>query len=234
MSDKEQIDQFIQDVYLTRYNRRLENLTDTDGVEEITKTIRWTNTFLDEFEKETDWNFVRDNDKQIGIITVAAQIFNLPVDVRKLVVDEDRPLILTSADGTIITRFEVVEPNQITRRDSSLTPDRVTMVKGKLVFSRPFKTHEIGAKVVTDTVDKIPRLATDDATLFETMVDHYQLLVLGVAKNATLPDIVQGGLSPSFVQKYGDELLKAIAENNASSVADQVVTEDMGSIGGIY
>lgn len=236
MTPQQRLDQFIQDVYLTRYNRRLESLTDTDGLEEVVKTIRWTNTFLQEFEKEADWQFVRDDDKEIATIASAIQVISRPSDVRKLVVDEDRPVIITSADGTIISRFEVVEPNQITRRANWPTPERVTVVGNKIVFSRSFTTNEIGAKIYADTISRIPPLVQTpvDVAPLDTMTDHYQLLVLGVAKNATLPDIVQGGLSPSFVQKYGDELLKAIAENNVSAVGDEVVTEDLSSIGGIY
>src|SRR5688500_12911810 len=101
MTDQEKLDQFVQDVYLTRYNRFLDDITDEDGVAEVAKTIRWTNTFLDELESETDWNYVRENDEDLGIISTATQVFELPEEVRKLVVDVERPLILMF-DGAIV------------------------------------------------------------------------------------------------------------------------------------
>lgn len=240
MTDEERLNQFVQDVYLTRYNRLIDDITDEDGQIEVAKTLRWANMFLDEIESEKnpdgspiDWLWTRTNDNTFGTIATVSDIFDLPAGVRRIVINPERPLVLMFG-GSIISRYETVDANQITRRTVYPITDRVAVVKNKLVFSRPFKDYEIGAEVMADTIETLPRLVLSPINVDLLDVIPYQLLVLGTAKNAVLPDIVQGGLTPSFVQKYGDELDKAIAENNASSTADEVVRDDYSSIGGIF
>lgn len=243
MTDEEKINQFVQDVYLTRYNRFLDDITDEDGVAEVAKTIRWTNMFLDELERETDsdgrpinWSFVRENDVELGTVNSGMQTFDLDDDVLRLVVDEERPLTI-SFDGAVVSTWEVVGPNQITKRSTGDLGDRVTVVNRKLIFSRPAKDTEVGGTMIADVINNIPRLQDDDEITDVSTIDTvqpYQLLVLGVAKNATLPDIVQGGLSPSFVQKYGDLLDAVKRENQNSATADTAARDDYGYIGGIY
>jgi hypothetical protein len=50
----------------------------------------------------------------------------------------------------------------------------------------------------------------------------------------TLPDLVRGGTSPSFIQKYTNLLRKAVAENNASAAAFEVDRESLGFITGVW
>lgn len=238
MTPQELVNQFVKDVYLVRFNRPID-LTTTGGQTEVEKTLSFCRMFLQEIESEKNpdgtpinWNWARTNDQDLGEIATASQVFTLPDAVRRIVVDEDRPLVLMY-DGSIISKFEVVEPNQITRRrlDPSIE-DRVATVKRSLVFSRQFKDYEIGATVMTDTIEKLTPLSVDDVSVLDQV--PYQLLVLGTAKNSVRPDIVQGGLAPSFIEQYADELDKAIAENNATSTADSAVYEDFSGIGGVY
>lgn len=240
MTDEERIASFVQDLYLTRYNRQLDSTatTDEDYVAERDKIIRWSNMFADEIETETDfdgqpmnWNFMRDDDRDLGEILTTGTTFTLPAGVLRLAIDEERPLTVVQ-DGSIISRFDVVAANQITRR-SDATGDRVTVVGSTLVFSRRFNDTELSGHIIADVLDSIPRLTTIDARLITT-IKPYHLLILGVAKNATLPDIVQGGLSPSFTQKYENEIEKAKIVNNASSTADEYTSDDYSSIGGIW
>ena len=239
MTNQERVDQFVQDVYLVRFNKRLSSLTDNTGTEEVAKTLAFCRMFIKELESErnpdgtpVDWSFARTNDNDFGVISSASQIFELPDGVRRLVIDEDRPLVLMY-DGSIITKFGVVEPNQITRRrvDPSIE-DRVATVKRSLAFSRTFKDFEIGATVMADTIEDLPELSVSDVELLDMV--PYQLLVLGTAKNSVRPDIVQGGLAPSFIEQYADELDKAIANNNATTSGDSIVYEDLSGIGGVY
>lgn len=232
MSDEEVLQAFVQSVYLARYGRYLDDITDEDGVAEIAKTIDWTNQFLDELEEEADWQYVRENDKEIGTIASATDTFNLPEDARKLAVDENRPLVIMQ-DGSIVSEWDVVDPKNITERSSSVNQKRVTFVNNKIVFSRALNDQEIGGTVVADVINSIPRLAEDDVDILE-LVKPKQLLILGVAKNATLPDIVGGGLSPSFAQKYSDLLDKAKMENDAAAVAVTAIRDDYSHIGGVY
>jgi len=238
MTNEQLVQQFVKDVYLVRFNRPLD-VTTTGGQTEIEKTLSFARMFLNEIESEKNpdgtpinWNWARTNDNNLGTINTVDQVFALPSTVRRIVVDEDRPLVLMY-DGTIVSRFEVVEPNQITRRrlDPSIE-DRVATVNRSLVFSRHFKDYEIGATVVTDIIEKLVPLSVADVSVLDKV--PYQLLVLGTAKNSVRPDIVQGGLAPSFIEQYADELDKAIAENNATSTADSAVYEDFSGIGGVY
>lgn len=240
MTDQEKLNQFVKDVYLVRFNRDID-LTTTGGQTEIAKTLSFARMFLNEIESEKNpdgspinWNWTRTNDNIFGTIAAVDQIFALPEDVRRLVVDEDRPLVLMY-DGAIISKFEVVEANQITRRrlDPSIE-DRVAVVRRNLVFSRQFKDYEIGAEIMSDTIDKLTPMTSTPLNVALLDIIPYQLLVLGTAKNSVRPDIVQGGLAPSFIEQYADELDKAIAENNATSMADSAVYDDYSGIGGIY
>lgn len=238
MTNEELVNQFVKDVYLVRFNRPID-LTTTGGQTEVEKTLSFCRMFLKEIESEKNpdgspinWSWARTNDQDLGTIASASQVFTLPTDVRRLVVDEDRPLVLMY-DGTIITKFDVVEPNQITRRrlDPAIT-ERVATVRRSLVFSRQFKDYEIGATVMADVIEKLTPLSVDDVSVLDQV--PYQLLVLGTAKNSVRPDIVQGGLAPSFIEQYADELDKAIAENNATTSGDSAVYEDFSDIGGVF
>lgn len=234
MTDEELIQEFTQQVYLTIWNRRIEDIEDEDGQEEIAKVIIWCNLFLDELEREADWNFVRENEKELGTAVTGANTLDLfDDDIRKLVVDENRPLVIKQ-DSSVVSVWDVVDPNQLTRRNNYSDRDqRVTFITQKLVFSRVFNDTEVGGKVCADIINKIPRLATNDTSLFELPISR-QLLVLGTAKNNTLPDIVKGGLSPSYAQKYNDELAKAKMENDKSSLANEAVRDDLSGIAGVY
>lgn len=241
MTNEQRVNQFVKDVYLVRFNRPID-LTTSGGQVEIEKTLSFARMFLQEIQSEKNpdgtpinWSWARNNDQDLGAIASAGQTFTLPTEptrIRRLVVDEDRPLVLMY-DGSIISKFDVVEPNQITRR--RLNPsieDRVATVKRTLVFSRQFKDYEIGASVMCDTIEELTPLSVDDVSVLDQV--PYQLLVLGTAKNSVRPDIVQGGLAPSFIEQYADELDKAIAENNATTTGDTAVYDDFSGIGGVY
>lgn len=240
MTNEEKIQEFAQQVYLTIYGRRIDGITEEDGVEQVEKTLIWLNLFLDELEMErepdgspTNWAFLRENDAEIGTIVTATDTFDLPDDTLRPVADEDRPLVIMQ-DGAIVSTWDVVDPNQITKRNSySLREQRVTYVNQKIVFSRPLNDTEINGTVLTDIVYKFPRLTDSDTSLFDLPLPR-QLLVLGTAKNASLPDIVQGGLSPSYAQKYGDLLEGAKMANSQTATSDEAVYDDFSGISGVY
>lgn len=239
MSNTTRLQDFTQQVYLTLFNRRLDDIEGEDGQEEIAKVIIWCNLFLDELEQEVDvdgtpinWLYLRDNDKEIGTISEATDTFRLPSSALRPIADADRPLFI-SQDGAIVSTWDVVDPNQITNRHSyALRDQRVTYVKQKLVFSRALNENEIGGTVFADIINKFPPLLSNDTSLFDLPIPR-QLLVLGTAKNASLPDIVQGGLSPSYAQKYVNLLEGHKAANAQTAVADEAVTDDLSGIGGV-
>lgn len=241
MTDEEKLQEFTQQVYLTIYGRRMDDIVDEDGVEAVAKTIIWANLFLDELEMEidpdgtpTNWIFLRENDKELGVISAEDITFDLPTGGLRLVSDVDRPLFILQ-DGSVISTWDVVDPNQITKRGTYMAPreQRVTYVNQKVVFSRPLNSTEVGGTAHADIMNSFPRLKNDDTTLFNLPLPR-QLLVLGAAKNASLPDIVQGGLSPSYAQKYANLLDGAKAANGQTSVADEAGYEDYSGIGGVW
>lgn len=240
MTNEEKLQEFAQQVYLTIYGRRIDDVEDEDGVETVEKVKIWCNLFLDELELERDsegrpinWNYLRENDTEIGTIATSTDTFDLPDGALRLVADEDRPLVIMQ-DSSIVSVWDVVDPNQITKRNSyGLARDqRVTYVNQKIVFSRSLNETEIDGNIVADVMFSFPRLADNDTSLFDLPIPR-QLLVLGTAKNATLPDIVQGGLSPSYSQKYNDLLDGEKMANGQTSVGDEAVTDDFSNIGGV-
>lgn len=243
MTDEQKLQKFTQSVYLTRFGNFVDDITDDDGVTEIRKTIEWTNQFLDELENELDeegvpmnWLFMRENDKEIGEIEGAGQTFDLPAGVLRLVYSDKRQLMIVQ-DGSVVSYWDVIAPNQVSRQAQRQSRDSVTVVNGKIIFSRALRETEIGGTAVADVINSLPRLAgVDDEVNVEVLdlVQPKQLLILGVGKNATLPDIVQGGLSPSFTQKYADLLASAKAVNNVSADVDEMTRDDVSDIGGIY
>lgn len=244
MTDEEKLQLFTQQVYLTINNRRLDNITDEDGVEAVATTVIWCNLFLDELEMERNpdgtpcnWNFLRENDAEIGTVVAEDDTFDLPAGALRLVAEEDRPLLIMQ-DGIIVSTWDVVDPDQITRRDNSIYPSRdqrVTYVNSKIVFSRTLNETEIGGTIFADLMNSFPRLDGEAPINVETLdlPIPRQLLVLGTAKNSSLPNIVKGGLSPSYTQKYNDLLDGLKMTNGQTSVGDIAVTDDFSNIGGV-
>lgn len=237
MDNNARITALAQDIYLARQNR----YNDVDGedlAEFVDQTINWINQFIPEVEKEADWNFVRtNNDESIGTISDAGIIsYALPEDIRKLVVSPYRDLSIRQ-DNTTISTFKLVSPNQSgDPRDVSIR-DRATVLRRRVIFSRQLTDQEVGGTIVADTISWIPRLSQTDVDLLDLLDENWdirQLFIYGVVKNQILPDIVQGGLTPSFERRYANHLRKCVAENNASADADDVDRETFGFVGGVW
>lgn len=191
------------------------------------------NLWKEEFETEAYWNSVRVDDYELATISnITTYSFELPDDYRSPVFDENKYLKLI-IDGTVISRFKMVDPNQRQVDDDYERPDRATFVGRNVVLSRVPKAEEVGATIVLDVVQYIPDLTrTDDSAI--SLLPNSQLAVLGVAKNNTLSDLTKVSLSPSFAQKYANELNKALNINNASNEIDDMRGENYGNIGGIW
>ncbi len=137
------------------------------------------------------------------------------------------------SDGTVISKFKMVDPNQRQVDDSWEHPDRAAFVGRNIVLSRAPKDTEVGATLVLDVVEYLPPLTrTDDDAI--ALLPNKQLAVLGVAKNTSLANVVKIALSPSFAQKYNNELQKAIAENNLSTEIDDMQRDNYNYINGIW
>lgn len=208
--------------------------TDEDLVEFENNFIIGFNLWKEEYETEAYWNSVRTDDYVLATIAnTTTYSFELPDEYRTPVIDENKYLKFVLPDGTIIARFKMVDPNQRQVDDDYQRPDRATFVGRNVVLSRAPRAEEVTARIVLDVVGYIPDLTrTDDTAL--GLIYNSQLVVLGVAKNNTLSDLTKVSLSPSFAQKYSNELNKALNINNASNEIDDMRGENFAQIGGIW
>ena len=245
MSPQAQLNAFVQSVYLVIKNRYFDDLTSTDGIVFLNQVADWTNMFLDELETEVDtsgqpidWLWNRQLGYTLGTATTGGASVAAPSEIFNLIAAPDR-YVQVLQGSIVISNWAVVNPSQISSQTDRITEDMVTMVGGVLAFSRVFRDTENNGTIIGDVTLPIPRLSVSPTTGAPinikalSIVKPLTLLKLGVAKNATLPDIVQGGLSPSYAQKYGDLLTGAIARNATSGRADLVTRDDLSFIGGV-
>lgn len=207
--------------------------TGTDLTDFQNNFILAFNLWKEEYEVEAYWNKCRVDDFELTTIANTTTFsFELPEEYRTPVIQQDK-YVKFVVDGTIIAKFKLVDPNQRQVDSDIYRPDRATFVGRNIVLSRAPKDEEVGATIVLDVIEFIPDLTRTDDTALEKIFSN-QIAVLGVAKNNTLADVTKVALSPSFAQKYKNELDKALAVNNASNEIDEMQRDDYSSIGGIW
>lgn len=243
MTNDERITALAQSIYLARHNQQ-NGATGADLVAFQDEIIGWVNQFIPEIQaarnpmgKAVDWNFVRTNDDpSVGVVTDGAVIsYPLPIGIRKLVINPHRDLTIRF-DGSVISSFKLVNPNQAYDPTDNDVRSRATTIKRKIIFSRPLTDTEVGGTITADTLAYIPQLSHDDVSLLDMLdldLDIRQLFVAGVVKNQILPDIVQGGLTPSYSGKFDELLASCIAANDESADADDVERESFSWISGV-
>jgi hypothetical protein len=235
MTNDARIIDLAQDVYLARYGQ--ENELDEDSTDSfVSQIVRQVNQLSRELEKKADWNFVRTNNASVGTVSTADTIsYPLPSNIRKLAISPHRDLTI-QFDGSIVSTFRLVNADQTVDPNHYDVRSRATVQRRNIIFSRSLSEIEVGGSIVADTIEWIPTLSRSDTALLDILdenPDIRQLYVLGVVKNQTLPDVVQGGLTPSFSQKYAEYLADCIAENNASADADDQDRENFGWVSGV-
>lgn len=191
----------------------------------------WANDFISELELETDWSWWRIQDHDFGAASNDTPLV-LPEDFRKLVVNIDRPVYLQH-DGITVASFLVVDPNNVNNPAETQKEDRVTVIDGKFIFSRAFRQEEIGAKVIGDYMQYAPEITDADVAVID-VIKPYKMLTLGIAKDVSLPDLVQGGISPNIEQRYLKALSLAVAQNAQSVATGTAPYESYAGIGGSY
>lgn len=236
MAAIDRIQALAQKVYFS-INGAQNDDTGTDLTDFQNNFILAFNLWKDEYETEAYWNTVRVNDFVLGTIAnTTAFSFQLSSTYRTPVITPNKYLKFI-IDGTIIAKFKMVDPNQrqvdYDDDDGLARPDRATFVGRNIVLSRAPRDTEVGAQMVLDVVKYIPDLTrTDDSAL--DLIFNNQVAVLGVAKNNTLADVTKVSLSPSFAQKYSNELNKAVATNNQTTDVDIMQSDSYANIGGIW
>lgn len=240
MAAIDNITEYAQDQYFT-VNGAENDDTGDDLTVFQNNYIRAFNLWLDEYESETAWNKARQDDYELGVINDTIDYsFELPATYRTPVFDENKYLKFVS-DGIVISKFKLVDPNQRQVDDDVYHPDRATFLPagsigvggGTIILSRAPTAEEVGATMVLDVVRMFPRLTRDDDTAL-TWIFSKQLATLGISKNVALSDVTKVSLSPSFAQKYSNELNKALNANMASNEIDTMRGENFGYIGGIW
>lgn len=207
--------------------------TGDDLVEFEDNFIMGFNLWKDEYETEAYWNSVRITDYVLGPVSNTTTFsFELPDEYRTPVIDMDK-YIKFVVDDIVITKFKLVDPNQRIVDDELDRPDRATFVGRNIVLSRAPRAEEVGADIVFDVVEYIPDLTRTDDTAIG-LVYSKNLAVLGIAKNNTLADVTKVSLSPSFSQKYTNELNKAVTINNATNEVDEMRIEGYPSGFGVW
>jgi hypothetical protein len=202
--------------------------------------IRAFNLWLREYETEAYWHVARVNDYVLATIAnTTTYSFALPTTYRTPVFDQNKYAKLVLADGTVIAKFKLVNPDQRQVDSDYDRPDRATFIEsgrgggGNLVLSRVPRAEEVGASIVLDVVKMFPKLTSTDATVLDWIYND-TIASLGIAKNNTLSDVTKVALSPSFAQKYSNELNKALNINNATNEEDDDQRDDFSGIGGIW
>lgn len=233
---------FTNKVYLVIKGRYFDDLTSDDGANLVNQTIDWANMFMDELELETtpdgqaiDWWFARQNDATLGKARVGRKVIDFDSDFNNLIAGEER-YVLVTVDGQVVSSWSVVNADQLGNRPGYSVPDRVARVGQQLVFSREFRDNENGGTITGDVTAPLPRLSLTnaDALTGDNAIVPQQLLILGAAKDASLPDIVQGKLSPSYAQRYANLLEGAKARSAASSNADTAQRDNYSNVRGVY
>lgn len=191
------------------------------------------NLWKEEYETEAYWKNVRDDDFVLGTVSDTTTFsFGLPDNIRTPVIQQDKYVKFIN-DGIVITKFKLVDPNQRQVDTDISQPNRATFVGRNIVLSRAPTEAEIGSDIVLDVVEFIPDLTRSDDTALGLLTSS-QIAVLGIAKNQTLADVTKVTLSPSFSQKYSNELNKAVMINNSSTEIDEIQRDDYSNIGGTW
>lgn len=239
MSPTAQIEEFAQRVYLTVKNREFDDIEGEDGQTYIRNVLRFANMFLGELEttvdgdgKLVDWWFTRQNGLEVGTAVEGEASVLLPKTVERLITDEERYLVIKQGDSTV-SSWAVVSASDLSNKPGYHVEDMCAVVGNYIVFSRPFNETENDGTLYADVLLSIPRISTNNVKAL-TMVDPQELLILGVAKNTSLADIVQGVLSPSFTQKYNELLRGAIARSEATSMSRRTSRDNYGYIRGVF
>lgn len=239
MAAIDDIQDLAQNAYFT-INGAENDDTGTDLATFQNNFVRAFNIWLREYETEAYWHVARVNDYVLATIAdTIAYSFALPTAYRTPIIQQNKYAKFVLSDGTIISKFKLVNPDQRQVDTDIERPNRATFIEagrgggGTLVLSRAPTASEVGAKIVLDVVKLFPKLTIADSTVLSWIYND-TVATLGIAKNLTLADVTKVALSPSFAQKYSNELNKALNINNASNEEDDMQGEDFGDIGGIW
>lgn len=228
-----------QSVHLAVKNRYYDDINGTDGLVYLAQVEDWVNQWLDEIENVVDragnvveWKFSRSNNYELGTVATDDTTLQVSNKIDTLVSVPVRYALLT-VDETIKSKWRVVNMDQILNT-GQYQENCLALVGRDVYFSRAINDEEDGGTLTADVSLYLPRVdeSTGNFNVL-SMIKPRQLMVLGVAKNSSLPDLVRGGLSPSFLQRYQDLLNQAVQKNSYSSTSNEIGRDDMSYIRGV-
>lgn len=226
---EEQIYKLGQKVYIT-LNGVYNDVQGNERTAFVEETIDWANQYLEELEIEADWSWLRENQVVIGVANTAAPELPLGSTISRLTYNWERPVLMHCTDGKVIP-WKITSPNQIyNTAEHGIQGDRVAIVGRKMVFSRALSGTEIGSTVRADVIKRFPEVSLLNTASIQ-LVRPTQLLVLGIAKNQVLPDVVNNVLTANYDVKYERLLKRAILVDGATTEPDQTQREDLSFIG---
>lgn len=239
MAVLDDITDLAQDVYFS-INGAENDDTGDDLATFQSNFVRSFNLWLREYETEAYWTPARVNDYVLATIADTTTFsFTLPATYRSPIFEQNKYLKFILPDGTVIAQFKLVNPDQRQVDDDIYRKDRATFISagraggGTVVLSRPPTANELTANIVLDVVKMFPKLTLTDGTVLNWIAND-AVATLGIAKNNTLADVTKITLSPSFTQKYSNELNKALNINSATNAVDEMPRDDFSNIGGTW
>ena len=254
MDPTAQFQAFAQSVYLMIKNRYYDDLTSSDGQTYLKQVVDWTNMYIDELQYMTDadgnpidWIWSRLPMQNLGTATYTDGITRGTVSWNStnyfsLCTGDERFVQIIDSNKNVLANFTVVNASEVSNYNPRNTEDRCAVVNGEILFSRPFTQAENNCTIYGDVTGYLPYLTTttdaqgklvaSNVQIFST-VKPLTLLKLGVTKNAILPDIVKGGLTPAYNKKYVDLLTNAINRSTQSTVSPTVDVDDYSGVRGV-
>jgi hypothetical protein len=229
---EEQIYDLGQKIYLT-LNGVYNDVTGDERDLFVNETIDWTNQYLEELSLEADWSYLRTQGATLGTVLTTTTVSALPATIMRPVYDWQRPVVMTKLDGQKVV-WHLVKPNLLyNASEGGIQQNRVALVGRTLKFSRPFTADEVGATIAGDVISKFTPISLSSTASLD-LIQPQQLIVLGVAKNQVLPDVVNNTLTANYDVKYQRLLRKAIELDGASTGLDVLETDDLSFVGGVY
>lgn len=248
---------FVQQVFYAIYKVRLDVDASLEGAyhsksDKFKEVVMEANFVLQEFQKEQDWNFLRERwvIGQASNLNGEACEFYVPDEVYKLCTGYGDGIRLHYRHG--VSQIPLEEARMGNRRTVDMFDElgRLNVDKGEqrafvvgdtLAFNRPWFPNEIGKVLETDVIKYIEPLHICDSSckdncekaykdvLFKWMQDPYYFIVKTAARRAEAdPSCVER------VQSLTDEatkLLSAIRENDsAHTTPDAYETATLGYI----
>ena len=252
---------FVQQVLYAMYKVRLDVDESVEGSfhsksNKFKEIVMEANFVLQEFQKEQDWNFLRDR-WEIGIAHNPhrnIQEFELPEDVYKVCTGYNDAVRLHSpVNPQPLLQIPFVSPRSGNKTNIEMFNEfgqlntwnreiSAFVVGDTITFTRQWNPFEIGLLVETDVIRRIePLHICDDSCLdhcpmaydevqFRWMPDPYYFVVRTAAKRA------EG--DPSITERVqsltdeGAKLLSAIRENDSAHTTEDVYeTSELGYIG---